>query len=132
MTNEQKDELIKYRIEKALQTIAEVEVLLQNNLWNTAINRLYYSCFYAVTALLLFHDIKAQTHSGVKQMFGQHFVLNNLISFEKGKFYSDLFEKRQRSDYEDFYEFNELEVRKLLIPAEELIKQIEILLFKNN
>lgn len=33
--------------------IAEIEVLIENKLWNTAINRMYYACFYAVGALLL-------------------------------------------------------------------------------
>ncbi len=47
-----KEAYIRYRIERAFDTY-EVAILLYNNLkWNSAINRLYYSCFYAVSALL--------------------------------------------------------------------------------
>ena len=40
-----------YRLQRAKETILEVEVHIQNKFWNTAINRLYYACFYAVEAL---------------------------------------------------------------------------------
>jgi len=57
MTKEQKDALVKYRITKAKETLADIDLLLQSRLWNIAINRLYYACFYAVSALLAENDI---------------------------------------------------------------------------
>ena len=74
MNEKDKTELVKYRLRRARETYNEVSILVKNELWNTAVNRLYYSCFYAVIALLANEGIEIQTHSGVRQLFGLHFV----------------------------------------------------------
>ena len=51
------EDYINYRYQKARDTIKEVETLIENQLWNTAINRMYYACYYAIGALLLKHQI---------------------------------------------------------------------------
>lgn len=51
-------ELADYRLAKARETLAEVSLHIQNELWSTAINRLYYACFYATTALLISRGYK--------------------------------------------------------------------------
>ena len=53
MNDLDRNEIVKYRISKAQETFREVEKHIENELWNTAINRLYYACYYAVTALLI-------------------------------------------------------------------------------
>lgn len=93
-------------------------------MWNTAINRLYYACYYAVKALLIDKGIKAETHNGVRQMFGLHFIKTGTIDKELGKFYSDIFDMRQSGDYEDFIDFNEEDVIDFRIPAKNLIEKI--------
>jgi uncharacterized protein (UPF0332 family) len=57
MTIENKDEYIKYRFQRALESYEEALILAENNKWNTVVNRLYYSCFYAVISLLLNNGI---------------------------------------------------------------------------
>lgn len=69
-------------------------------------NRLYYSCFYLVSALLYKHDIKAETHNGTKTQFNLHFVKSGKIDLKYGKLYSNLFNWRQESDYADFVDFD--------------------------
>ena len=130
MTNEQKQDLIQYRFANAKRTLAEVDVLIQNNLCNTAVNRLYYACFYAVSALLLHNDINTRTHSGAIQMFGQHFINKGIITEAAGNFYTKIFTMRRKSDYEDYIDYNQEEVLILIAPAQELIGQIEEILFK--
>jgi uncharacterized protein (UPF0332 family) len=49
--------------------------------WNTAINRMYYACFYAVSALLTKYDIEVNSHNGLRQKFGEHYVKTGI--FEK-------------------------------------------------
>lgn len=71
------------------------------------------------------NEIKAQTHAGVRQMFGLHFVRTGLIDKDLGKYYSDIFDKRQTGDYDDFVTFTEKEVISLLEPAKQLIFAIE-------
>jgi len=128
MNNDDKKELVSYRIARARETFKEVNLHIENKLWNTAINRLYYACYYAVTALLVNNDIKAQTHAGVRQMFGLHFVKTGIVDIELGKFFSELFDMRQTGDYEDYIEFMETDVLDLMKPAEDLITKIEDLL----
>lgn len=94
--------LINYRIEKALTTLVEAKLMFKNNLLHGAVNRLYYACFYSVIALLLTKYLSAKTHKGVRNLFNLHFVETNLITKDISKFYSELFNARQRSDYEDF------------------------------
>ncbi len=86
MNTPNKAEFVKYRITRANETLLETEFLLENNLLNTAINRLYYACFYAVNALLFQHDIFAKSHAGVKQMFGLHFIKTGIITGDAGDF----------------------------------------------
>jgi uncharacterized protein (UPF0332 family) len=83
-----------------------------------------------VIALLADKDIYAQTHSGVRQMFGLHFVKSGLIDKELGKFYTDIFDMRQTGDYDDYIDFKKEDVLDLLGPANELISKIESLLSK--
>lgn len=128
MNEEERDELIRYRIKRAFDTLNEVNILIENKLWSTAINRLYYACYYAIIALLLKYQIPAKTHAGVRQMFGLHFIKKGLISSELGKFYSDIFDKRQIGDYDDFVVMSEEDVKAFLPFAEKLIDDIEKLL----
>lgn len=48
-----KQDLIQYRLSRAKETLDEVRDLDKLGHWNAAISRLYYACFYAVSALLL-------------------------------------------------------------------------------
>ncbi len=96
-----------YRLKRAIETIEEVETHIVNGFWNTAINRMYYACFYAVGALLAKYGIDTSSHSGTRLQFGQLFIKTGLIDRDMSKIYSELFEKRQKGDYNDFFDFDE-------------------------
>lgn len=128
MNEQERKELVNYRINRAKDTLKEVHIHIDNELWNTAVNRLYYACYYAVSALLLHHKIKAHTHGGVRQMFGLHFVKKGLISRDLAKFFTEIFDKRHISDYDDFIDFSEEEVTNLVPLAEQFIDEVEKLL----
>ena len=93
---------------------------------------LYYACFYAVTALLHNSEFDSKTHSGVKRMFELHFIKPGSIDEDIGKFYSNLFRMRQKSDYEDEVEYEKEDVLELIQPAKDLITSIEEFLLKND
>jgi uncharacterized protein (UPF0332 family) len=48
-----------------------------------------------------------------------------MISKELGKHYSELFEKRQKGDYDDFFDFDEEAVVKLYQPSVDFINAFE-------
>jgi uncharacterized protein (UPF0332 family) len=64
------DDYVNYRLKRAFETLNEVENLIALQYWNTAMNRLYYAAFYAVSALLAKHKINAHSHTGIRQKFG--------------------------------------------------------------
>ncbi len=70
LKDDERKEIVKFRLEKANETFAEIPVLIENKFYRTAANRLYYTCFYATTALLINDGFETHTHSGVKTMFG--------------------------------------------------------------
>ena len=117
MTKEQND-YIKYRLQRATDTLNDARLLAENERWNSSINRLYYACFYAVSALLYYHSIEAKTHKGVRIKFMSEFIKTGLFDKEYGRLFSDLFDWRQEGDYSDFVSFD----KSLTIP---LIKKSE-------
>jgi uncharacterized protein (UPF0332 family) len=64
-------------------------------IWNTAINRLYYTCYHAVTALLTNSGIEAQNRVGVHRILALYFTKTEKLSIKWNKFYAGLFENRQ-------------------------------------
>lgn len=129
MKTEERDEYIKYRLEKADETFEVAQLLVANKKWNSAVNRLYYAVYYAVSALLVKYEIEAKTHAGVKTYFFLHFVKTGKIDVNQGKLFADLFDWRQKGDYGDFFDFTEEEVLAVIEPVKALIdavkKQIE-------
>jgi len=128
LAEEDKKTLVVYKLEKAKETIAEIPILIENGLWRNAANRLYYACFYAVSALLLKHGHSAHTHGGTKGLFGKYFVLTGIISKEQNKLYERLFDLRQKGDYDDWIVVKEDDIVPLLEPARDFIKTIEQLI----
>lgn len=68
------NELVKYRLDRADEALEEAVLLADNAKWNTCVNRLYYSCFYAVSALLAKDDLSSSKHTGVRSLFNLHYV----------------------------------------------------------
>ena len=68
---EEREALIRYRLERARETLAEAATLAHASHWNGCVNRLYYACFYAVTALLLRKGLGSSKHSGTLGLFNR-------------------------------------------------------------
>jgi uncharacterized protein (UPF0332 family) len=100
--------LVSYRLEKARETLEDA----------------YYSCFFAVSALLIQCDLSSSKHSGVRGLFNQHFVKTGKISKDLAKIFNDLFERRKESDYVDFVHFEEGQVLPWVSRVEEFVDYI--------
>ncbi len=88
---EETESYIRYRIERAWDTLDDARILATNGKWNSAINRLYYAAYYAVIALLLRNGFKPGTHNVAKTNFTQHFIKTEVIDKESGTVYAQLF-----------------------------------------
>jgi Uncharacterized conserved protein related to C-terminal domain of eukaryotic chaperone, SACSIN len=127
MTGDTPD-LISYRMLRSHETLQEARMMINSGFCIGAVNRTYYACYYAISALLLKNDISAQTHKGVRQKFGHHFVVTGLVSKEMGRYFSDLFDRRHAGDYDDFITYDKTTCEILLSKAVEFIDIIETLL----
>ena len=120
-----KDELrklIRYRIERAHEILSDAKILINNNSLLSAINRLYYAAFYAVQALLLTKNLSSAKHSGIRSLFQQQFVKEGIIPKELGRFYNQLYKNRQKSDYEDYVQFDKEQADGWYIQTADFIK----------
>lgn len=125
--NGDKKDLARYRLERAYETLEEARIMAESNHWNTCVNRLYYACFYAVSALLVLHNLSSSRHSGVRALFNREFVNTGQFPNELAGFYNKLFELRQQSDYEDYYEAHPDEAHAWLPKAEQFIGEVAAL-----
>ena len=122
---ESKDDLVKYRLFRAKDTLDDDRILAEKQKWNSTINRLYYASYYAVTALLLDNDLYPTTHNGAKSNFSEYFIKTNKIDKKFGKIYSQLFTWRQKGDYDDLFDFSKEKVEPYFEPVERIIELIE-------
>ena len=123
MTSEDK-ELVRYRLARAEEALKAARMTIDGGLPMSAVNRVYYACFYAVSALLHTAGVASSKHGGVISLFERHWVKTGLIPVEMGRFYRSLFKRRQRGDYDDLVTFERPEVQEMLAQAEEFVKTI--------
>jgi len=117
-------ELVRYRLARARESLAEAALLFANNHVRTAVNRLYYACFYAVSALLLAEGYSSPKHSGIRALFDRHWIVPGRLPKHMGRFYRHLFEARQKGDYADLVTFDRAEVGAWASDAEEFVEQV--------
>jgi uncharacterized protein (UPF0332 family) len=125
MTIGNREDYIKYRFIRAEESFDDALILSRENKWNAVVNRLYYSCFYAVIALLLKNDILTKTHDSARTQFGLQFVKTSIIDKKFGKLYSKLFDYRQKGDYGDLYDFDEDTVKPLMKDVKEFLEELK-------
>ena len=125
-----KADYIAYRLTKATEALNDAKLLAANDSWNACMNRLYYSCFYAVSALLLKNQMSTQTHAGLKTQFNLHFIKTGIVDKDLGSLFTKLFNWRQKGDYGDLFDFEKENVEPLIQPAEEFIATIADLIYR--
>jgi uncharacterized protein (UPF0332 family) len=127
----QKEDLIKYRLEKSAITFNEAKSLAESGFWGGCANRLYYYCFYCVIALLAKDDIIASTHNGVRTEFFKLYIKTGILDKKYSSIYTDLMSKRQESDYDDFLEFSQEDILPLIDDAANFLQTIQKLINRN-
>lgn len=128
LTPEEKNSVLQYRRQKSLDTLNEAKIVMQSGLWNLAVNRFYYSIFYASLALLLSKGLSASTHKGVWTMINLHFVKPGLLSKEDSSLLGKLFTMRHTGDYDDIFDWSEEDAKEFLPKTESLLQKMLTLL----
>lgn len=129
MINEQdRESLIKYRIEQANDTIYLAKFLIDSNKLTVAVNRIYYGLYYAVTALAIKHKFETSKHSQLLGWFNKEFIATGLIDKRFGKILRSAFKNRTKGDYDAFVTFEFIEVSSMYNEMVEFIQNIENLM----
>lgn len=130
LSDDERYALVTYRLEKARNTMAQVQSIVQFGYWDMIANRLYYAAYYAVSALLLQRGYSVQTHHGIIQLLGLHFIKTGVLDSKYGTLYGQLFSLRQTGDYGDTFGLTEAQVLPLLPQTEALIEAVSSLIEK--
>jgi len=69
-----RQEYINYRFKRAEESFEDALILAEKERWNSVINRLYYACYYAVSALLLQKNVETKSHDGARRQFGNFII----------------------------------------------------------
>jgi uncharacterized protein (UPF0332 family) len=102
MKSEDVKALVSHRLEKSKEAIKAAEILLENEMLTFSMNRVYYSMFYAVQALLAVDGVSFSKHGQVKGYFNRELIKTMILAKELGQTYNKAFEYRQKFDYVDF------------------------------
>ena len=121
-------EIVQHRLRRAHEALEDARIMAEAERWNPCVSRLYYACFYAISALLLLHDLSSSKHAGVRSLFNQHFVKTGKISKPLAQVYNDLFTRRQEGDYVDFVHFAAVQVGPWIKGAEQFVGTIAALI----
>lgn len=60
---EARDDVVRYRLQRAREALEDARVLANAGRWSACVNRLYYACFYAVSALLFQDGLSSTKHT---------------------------------------------------------------------
>ena len=126
--HENQTELVIYRIEQAKNTISEVEILIEKNLLNLAINRIYYGMFYMLLAFALKKGFKTSKHNQLIGWFNKEYVKTGTTNQKFGKIVNKAYEDRTDGDYGIFVQFEKEEVLLKFEDMKEFIAELEKLI----
>jgi uncharacterized protein (UPF0332 family) len=129
--NERK-ELIKYRLDEARETIDDVRLLIDNDRLRAAVNRIYYGMFYSLLALGFEYGFETSKHQQLLGWFNKSFIHEGLIDPKFGKIINKASNRRTQGDYESHVEFDKDVILEMFGEMEEFIFEIERFLNKRN
>jgi len=95
---------------------------------NLAMNRVYYACFYAASAVLLKERLEFARHAGVRAAIHRHLVRPGRVSPEMGTFYDQAFRDRQEADYGSAVQFDPTPVLSCIEEAKQFVSEMRRLL----
>ena len=124
------EKLVEYRLAQARETLSAARDLVKTGHLRDAVNRAYYSLFYASLGLLASRMIGTSKHTGVLSLFGQHFVKTGEFSSVAAKYLREAFDWRQKCDYREFIQIEPAQVEELMQHAEVFLSEAEQLWLK--
>lgn len=117
--------LVKSQLEKAEERLEAANYLLEGKYYEDAVNRAYYSMYYAAKAILTLKNVEPKTHEGVLSMFGLHAIRESDVEEYYGKALRFAKEEREKSDYDVLVKITEEEAESIVEDAERFLVRIK-------
>lgn len=114
-------ELLKYRFDRAVETLEVAKELYASGKFRDSNNRSYYAAFYAIKAIYTIRGLDFKKHKTLLVNFNKEYVATEIFPREIGRKISTLALIREQSDYNDFYMASKQESQQQVEIAEELI-----------
>ncbi len=124
LSDEERRIIVQLELEKAYRTYDAAQLMIVNEHWESAANRLYYALFHAVTALLIHDGHKVTSHKGSHALFGLHYIKTGKLP----RLYSSIYQKleaiRDEGDYNWAYSVSSDDILEKVTPSKEMIDAI--------
>lgn len=117
---------------KAEIALHEAEAGVEEQLWETAVNRSYYAAFRAASALLATRGLSFSKHGAVIAEFNRIFVHGGVVAKHLGRDLNRLFELRQQADYDYQREVNRRMAGEALKKARDVVGEARRVLAEAN
>lgn len=123
--------LVSYRLEQAIEALADAELLIESRRYRSAVNRLYYAAFYAATSALLTKQLQYSKHSAVIAFFDKEFIKGNILPKEYSRTLHQAFTERQQDDYMPFVQIDSSEIKQLALDVKTMVNGVGEYIKKN-
>lgn len=124
ISGDQKNIMIELLVEKSERNMEQALANINLGYWDLVANRLYYSVFHAVTALLMADGISTGTHKGTALQFGKNYVVTGQYGRQDGMLYSRLQTMREKADYQNVFKLSDKEGKEIASAARDLQQRI--------
>ena len=91
---------------------------------HSAVNRAYYACFYAASALFLQEGLDFSKHTAVRSAVNRDLALPGRLEFCWAKLYNELFDARHEGDYQPLRDFHPEQVEEYVDGAAGFVERL--------
>ena len=110
---------------RAVQTLQAAELPAREGFHEDAVARSCYAILHAAKAVLLVHDIAAESHAGVRRLFGKHLVLSGAIERKWARYPGESLDDRLAADYDVGVSFSYDESQRECREAKEFLGRMQ-------
>ncbi len=129
--DDRRKELSEYRIQEAKDSLQVAQNCLKDGFYKDAVNRSYYSAFYALKAVLALGEVDFKRHKDAIGYFNREYVAKDIFPKDVGRRLGTLKQLREKSDYDDFYVASKEKAEEQIETARYILSQVEEHLRKN-
>ncbi len=115
---------IKLELERSTKALRAAELLYKDSLYADSLSRSYYSILHAAKAVLLFENVRVESHEAVKRLFGLHLIKTGKIDNKYSVILREEQDDRMLADYDVSFIPEKAQVDKRIKDARQFIARI--------